>query len=289
MKRFLLTTAIAVTCMLTIQAQKYKSWHSSVTDRDYGVLAENIKGDNFDCLIYGQSLYQHIPITGIRIDSKTIPAFVKELRSFAEQAGVWFETKAPITGIEEPGLVFKTNFKNVTAWYDMGTPPEPQYYTMNNAPVEAYSQMKDFTIGAVYLGVAPIVDKNGNRHLGVVLPFGSKQEIEAFITAIEGLNPKVEEAYCAYCDVNLTAGEAHQANCPYAQDSEVNDSLPSSQSTKPVQPPHDIHITCHQCGAVFSGKSASLAFENPRNHKKDCPLFNQVPEVPQVPQTPKIQ
>lgn len=288
MKRLFLSIAILVSS-LSVIAQRYGSWHSSVTDRDYGVSTENIRGDNFDCLIYGQSLYQYIPITGIRIDSKNIPAFVRELRSFAEQAGVWFETKAPITGIEEPGQVFKTNFKKVTAWYDMGSPPEPQYYTMSNAPVEAYSQMKDFTIGAVYLGVAPIVDKDGNRHPGVVLPFGSKQEIEALISAIEGLNPNVEEAYCAYCDVNLTAGEAHQANCPYAQDSEVNDSLPSSQSTKPVQPPHDIHITCPQCGAVFTGKSASLAFKNGRNHNKGCPLFNQVPEVPQVPQTPKIQ
>ena len=100
--------------------------------------------------------------------------------------------------------------------------------------------------------------------------------------------PQVSDPHCAYCDVNLTAGEAHQANCPYAHDSEVNDSLPSSQSTKPVQPPHDIHITCPQCGAVFTGKSASLAFKNGRNHNKGCPLFNQVPEVPQVPQTPKI-
>ncbi|MBR4369351.1 MAG: hypothetical protein IKP52_08670, partial [Prevotella sp.] len=141
MKRFLLTTAIAVGCMLTVQAQKYKSWHSSVTDRDYGVSAENIKGDNFDCLIYGQSLYQYIPITGIRIDSKNIPAFVKELRSLADKAGLWWETKAPVTGIEDAAVLFDTNFKNVTAWFDIGTPPEPEYHNMKDAHVEAYTQM----------------------------------------------------------------------------------------------------------------------------------------------------
>ena len=289
MKRFLLTTAIAVTCMLTIQAQKYKSWHSSVTDRDYGVSAENIKGDNFDCLIYGQSLYQYIPITGIRIDSKNIPAFVKELRSLADKAGLWWETKAPVTGIEDAAVLFDTNFKNVTAWFDIGTPPEPEYHNMKDAHVEAYTQMMFVGDDAVYLSVAPIVDKDKNRHPGFILPFGSKQEIEALITAIESLNPSVEEAYCIFCDVNLKTGEAHKQNCPYYQDAEANDSLPSSQSTKPVQPPHDIHITCPQCGAVFTGKSASLAFKNGRNHNKGCPLFNQVPEVPQVPQPPKIQ
>ena len=294
MKRFLLTTAIAVGCMLTVQAQKYKSWHSSVTDRDYGVSAENIKGDNFDCLIYGQSLYQYIPITGIRIDSKNIPAFVKELRSLADKAGLWWETKAPVTGIEDAAVLFDTNFKNVTAWFDIGTPPEPEYHNMKDAHVEAYTQMMFVGDDAVYLSVSPIVDKDKNRHPGFILPFGSKQEIEALITAIESLNPSVEEAYCIFCDVNLTAGEAHQANCPYYQDAEANDSLPASQSPQQEsvsvpQPMHDICITCPQCGAEFTGKSASLAFKNGRNHNKGCPLFNQVPEVPQVPQTPKIQ
>lgn len=294
MKRFLLTTAIAVTCMLTIQAQKYKSWHSSVTDRDYGVSAENIKGDNFDCLIYGQSLYQYIPITGIRIDSKNIPAFVKELRSLADKAGLWWETKAPITGIEDAAVLFDTNFKNVTAWFDIGTPPEPEYHNMKDAHVEAYTQMMFVGDDAVYLSVSPIVDKDKNRHPGFILPFGSKQEIEALITAIESLNPSVEEAYCIFCDVNLKTGEAHKQNCPYYQDAEANDSLPASQSPQQEsvsvpQPMHDICITCPQCGAEFTGKSASLAFKNGRNHNKGCPLFNQVPEVPQVPQTPKIQ
>lgn len=294
MKRFLLTTAIAVGCMLTVQAQKYKSWHSSVTDRDYGVSAENIKGDNFDCLIYGQSLYQYIPITGIRIDSKNIPAFVKELRSLADKAGLWWDTKAPVTGIEDAAVLFDTNFKNVTAWFDIGTPPEPEYHNMKDAHVEAYTQMMFVGDDAVYLSVSPIVDKDKNRHPGFILPFGSKQEIEALITAIESLNPSVEEAYCIFCDVNLKTGEAHKQNCPYYQDAEANDSLPASQSPQQEsvsvpQPMHDICITCPQCGAEFTGKSASLAFKNGRNHNKGCPLFNQVPEVPQVPQTPKIQ
>ncbi len=223
MKRIFLTTSIAVACLLTVQAQKYKSWHSSVTDRDYGVMAENIKGDNFDCLIYGKSLNQHIPIAGIRIDSKDIPAFVEELRSFAGQAGEWFEKKAPITGIEDYGYHFKTNFKGVTAWYDMGTPPEPQYHTMSNAPVETYSQMLFFSIGAVYLGVAPIVDKEGNRHPGVVLPFGSKQEIEEFVTAVESLNPNEICITCPQCGAELYGKSAslffddphnHEKGCP---------------------------------------------------------------------------
>ena len=289
MRKKLLLLAVATVCCLCASAQRYGSWHSSVTGRDYGVLVENVKGKSFDCLIYGQSLNKHIPIVGMRLSSKHIPAFVKELRSLADKAGLWWDTKAPVTGIEDAAVLFDTNFKNVTAWFDIGTPPEPEYHNMKDAHVEAYTQMMFVGDDAVYLGVAPIVDKDKNRHPGFFLPFGSKQEIEALITAIEGLNPNVEEAYCAYCDVNLTAGEAHQANCPYAHDSEVNDSLPSSQSTKPVQHPHDIHITCPQCGAVFTGKSASLAFKNGRNHKEDCPIFNKVPDVPQVPQAPKIQ
>ena len=289
MRKKLLLLAVATVCCLCASAQRYGSWHSSVTGRDYGVLVENVKGKSFDCLIYGQSLNKHIPIVGMRLSSKHIPAFVKELRSLADKAGLWWDTKAPVTGIEDAAVLFDTNFKNVTAWFDIGTPPEPEYHNMKDAHVEAYTEMMLVGDDAVYLSVAPIVDKDKNRHPGFFLPFGSKQEIEAFITAIEGLNPNVEEAYCAYCGVNLTAGEAHQANCPYAHDSEVNDSLPSSQSTKPVQPPHDIHITCPQCGAVFTGKSASLAFKNGHNHNKGCPLFNQVPEVPQVPQAPKIQ
>jgi hypothetical protein len=160
---------------------------------------------------------------------------------------------------------------------------------MKDAHVEAYTQMMFVGDDAVYLSVSPIVDKDKNRHPGFILPFGSKQEIEALITAIESLNPSVEEAYCIFCDVNLKTGEAHKQNCPYYQDAEANDSLPASQSPQSVQHPHEIHITCPQCGAVFSGKSASLAFKNGRNHNKGCPLFNQVPEVPQVPQTPKIQ
>ena len=286
MKRLLLCLAVIVGT-LPVTAQRYKSWYSSVTDKEYGVIAENIKGDNFDCMIYGQSLYKHIPIAGFRIAKKDVPAFVKELRSFAEQAGQWFEKQPPIAGIEDSGRQFKTSFNGVTAWYDMGTPPEPQYHNMANARMEAYSQMGEFTVGAVYLSVAPIVDKDGNRHPGVVLPFGSQNEIEAFITAVESLNPNVEEAYCAYCGANLTAGETHSAKCPYYHDSETNDSSPSSQITNhqsPITNHHiDIHITCPQCGAVFSGKSASLFFENPHNHRKDCPLFNKPIEVPQVP------
>lgn len=288
MKRLLLCLVI-LTGTLSVMAQKYGSWHSSVTGRDYGVLVENVKGKSFDCLIYGQSLNKHIPIVGIRLSSKHIPAFVKELRSLADKAGLWWETKAPITGIEDAAVLFDTNFKNVTAWFDIGTPPEPEYHNMKDAHVEAYTQMMFVGDDAVYLSVSPIVDKDKNRHPGFILPFGSKQEIEALITAIESLNPSVEEAYCIFCDVNLKTGEAHKQNCPYYQDAEANDSLPASQSTKPVQPPHDIHITCPQCGAEFTGKSASLAFKNGRNHNKGCPLFNQVPEVPQVPQTPKIQ
>lgn len=63
----------------------------------------------------------------------------------------------------------------------------------------------------------------------------------------------------------------------------------SSQAEPVHKPQHrdDIHITCPQCGAEFTGKSASLFFDNPHNHKKDCPLFNKVPDVPQVPQVPK--
>ena len=287
MKRLFFCLVI-MTGTLSVMAQKYQSWYSSVTDREYGVIAENIKGNNFDCRIYCQSLNKSIPIAGFFIASKDIPAFVKELRSFYGQAGAWLEKQAPITGIAECGKEFKTNFKGVTAWYDMGTPPEPQYHTMSNAPVEAYSQMIDFRVGAAYLGVAPIVDKDANRHQGVVLPFGTKEEIEAFIKAIESLNPNVEEAYCSYCEVNLTKGAPHKTNCPYYLDPEVNDSLPPSQSTQSQSvtvPQHlnDIHITCPQCGAEFHGKSASLFFENPRNHKKDCPLFNKVPSVPQVP------
>ena len=266
MKRLLLCLVI-LTGTLSVMAQKYGSWHSSVTGRDYGVLAENIKGKSFDCFIYGQSLNKHIPIVGMRLSSKHIPAFVKELRSLADKAGLWWDTKAPVTGIEDAAVLFDTNFKNVTAWFDIGTPPEPEYHNMKDAHVA-------------------IVDKDKNRHPGFILPFGSKKEIEALITAIESLNPSVEEAYCIFCDVNLKTGEAHKQNCPYALDTEENDSSPSSQSTQSVQHPHEIHITCPQCGAVFSGKSASLAFKNGRNHKEDCPIFNKVPDVPQV---PKIQ
>ncbi len=282
MKRFLLTIAIAVMCMLTVHAQRYKSWHSSVTDRDYGVSAENIKGKNFDCLIYGQSMYKYIPITGIRIANKDIPAFVKEVRAVAEKAGQWWEKKACGMGVDDAGVSFETNFRSVTAWYDMGTPPEPIYHDMKNAKLEAYGEMQSVGLGIVFLSVSPIIDKDGNRHTGVVLPFGSKEEIIAFADAVEKLNPSVEEACCIYCGVNLTTGEAHKSDCPYYLSSEVSDSL---SQTAP-KPKDDIHITCQQCGATFSGKSASLAFDNPRNHKKGCPLFNKVPEVPQV---PKIQ
>ena len=163
---------------------------------------------------------------------------------------------------------------------------------MKDAHVEAYTQMMFVGDDAVYLSVAPIVDKDKNRHPGFVLPFGSKQEIEALITAIESLNPSVEEAYCIFCDVNLKTGEAHKQNCPYYQDAEANDSLPASQrpqqeSVSAPQPMHDICITCPHCGATFVGKSASLFMENPRNHKSDCPLFNKVIEVPQVPDLQK--
>ena len=289
MRKKLLLLAVATVCCLCASAQRYGSWHSSVTGRDYGVLVENVKGKSFDCLIYGQSLNKHIPIVGMRLSSKHIPAFVKELRSLADKAGLWWDTKAPVTGIEDAAVLFDTNFKNVTAWFDIGTPPEPEYHNMKDAHVEAYTQMMFLGDDAVYLSVAPIVDKDKNRHPGFFLPFGSKQEIDAFIKAVESLNPNVEEAYCLYCDANLTTCEAHKKNCPYALDTEENDSSPSSQSTQSVQHPHDIHITCPQCGAVFSGKSASLAFKNGRNHKEDCPIFNKVPDVPQVPQAPKIQ
>ena len=284
--------AIALVCCLCASGQKYGSWHSSVTDRDYGVSVENVKGKSFDCLIYAQSLNKHIPIVGLRIAIKDLPAFVKELRALADKAGQWWETKAPVTGVEDAGVLFDTNFKHVTAWFDMGTPPDPQYHNMNNAHVEAYTQMSFVGDGAVYLSVAPIVDKDKNRHPGIVLPFGSKKEIEALITAIESLNPSVEEAYCIYCGVNLKIGEAHKQNCPYSPDAEENDSLPSSQSPQQEsvsapQPMHDIEITCPQCGATFHGKSASLAFKYGRNHKKGCPIFNKVIEVPQVPNLQK--
>ena len=147
MKRFLLTIAIAVMCMLTVHAQRYKSWHSSVTDRDYGVAAENIKGKNFDCLIYGQSMYKYIPITGIRIANKDIPAFVKEVRAVAEKAGQWWEKKACGMGVDDAGVSFETNFRSVTAWYDMGTPPEPIYHDMKNAKLEAYGEMQSVGLG----------------------------------------------------------------------------------------------------------------------------------------------
>ena len=171
MKRLLLCLVI-LTGTLSVMAQKYGSWHSSVTGRDYGVLAENIKGKSFDCFIYGQSLNKHIPIVGMRLSSKHIPAFVKELRSLAD-------------GIEDAAVLFDTNFKNVTAWFDIGTPPEPEYHNMKDAHVEAYTQMMFVGDDAVYLSVSPIVDKDKNRHPGFILPFGSKQEIEALITAIE--------------------------------------------------------------------------------------------------------
>ncbi|MDO4980175.1 MAG: hypothetical protein Q4E58_04610 [Prevotellaceae bacterium] len=288
MKRLLLCLVI-LTGTLSVMAQKYGSWHSSVTGRDYGVLAENIKGKSFDCFIYGQSLNKHIPIVGMRLSSKHIPAFVKELRSLADKAGLWWDTKAPVTGIEDAAVLFDTNFKNVTAWFDIGTPPEPEYHNMKDAHVEAYTQMMFVGDDAVYLSVAPIVDKDKNRHPGFILPFGSKKEIEALITAIESLNPNVEEAYCIFCDVNLKTGEAHKQNCPYYQDAEANDSLPASQSPQQEsvsvpQPMHDICITCPHCGATFVGKSASLFFNE--HCKKDCPRFNQIIQVPQVPATP---
>ena len=278
MKRLLLCLVI-LTGTLSVMAQKYGSWHSSVTGRDYGVLAENIKGKSFDCFIYGQSLNKHIPIVGMRLSSKHIPAFVKELRSLADKAGLWWDTKAPVTGIEDAAVLFDTNFKNVTAWFDIGTPPEPEYHNMKDAHVEAYTQMMFVGDDAVYLSVAPIVDKD------------SKQEIEALITAIESLNPSVEEAYCIFCDVNLKTGEAHKQNCPYYQDAEANDSLPASQSPQQEsvsvpQPMHDICITCPHCGATFVGKSASLFFNE--HCKKDCPRFNQIIQVPQVPATPDL-
>ena len=283
--------AISLVCCFCASAQKYGSWHSSVTERDYGVLVENVKGKSFDCLIYGQSLNKHIPIVGIRLSSKHIPAFVKELRSLADKAGLWWDTKAPVTGIEDAAVLFDTNFKNVTAWFDIGTPPEPEYHNMKDAHVEAYTQMMFVGDDAVYLSVSPIVDKDKNRHPGFILPFGSKKEIEALITAIESLNPSVEEAYCIYCDVNLKTGEAHKQNCPYYQDAEASDSLPSSQSPQQEsvsapQPMHDIRITCPHCGATFVGKSASLFFNE--HCKKDCPRFNQIIQVPQVPATPEL-
>lgn len=250
--------AIAFAFCLCANAQKYGSWHSSVTDRDYGVSVENVKGKSFDCLIYAQSLNKHIPIVGLRIANKDLPAFVKELSALADKAGQWWETKAPVTGVEDAGVLFDTNFKHVTAWFDMGTPPDPQYHNMKDAHVEAYTQMSFVGDGAVNLSVAPIVDKDKNRHPGIILPFGSKQEMEELITAIESLNPNAKE-------------------------------FPQQESVSAPQQPHDIQITCPQCGAEFTGKSASLAFKNGRNHKKGCPIFNNVPEVPQVPQVPKIQ
>ena len=254
MKRLLLCM-IVMTSSLLVMAQKYGGWHSSVTDRDYGVSADNGKGKSFDCLIYGQSLNKHIPIVGLRIASKDIPAFVKEMRALADKAGQWWKAKAPVTGIEDVAILFDTNFKNVTAWFDTGTPPEPEYHNVKDAHVEAYTQMSFVGDGAVYLSVAPIVDKNKNRHPGFILPFGSKQEMEEFITAVERLDPNAEDAL-------------------------------QQESVFETQDTHDIEITCPQCGAVFVGKSASLAFNNPRNHEKDCPLFNEVIEVPQVPQVP---
>lgn len=290
MKKLVLL-AVAAVCSLWADAQRYCSWHSSVTDRDYGVSAENVRGDAFDCLIYGQSLYKHIPIVGCRIASRDIPAFVREMRALADRAGEWWQTKAPVTGVEDAGILFPTNFQHVTAWFDMGTPPEPQYHNMEDARLEAYTQMQFVGDGAVYLSVAPVVDKDGNRHPGFVLPFGSKEEMEALITALEGLNPSVEEAHCIFCDVNLKTGEAHKQNCPYYQDAEANDSLPASQrpqqeSVSAPQPMHDICITCPHCGATFVGKSASLFFNE--HCKKDCPRFNQIIQVPQVPATPDL-
>lgn len=259
MKRFLLTTAIAAMCMLTAQAQKYLSWYSSATDREYGVLADNINGDKFDCMLYGQSLYKYIPIAGIRIAKKDIPAFVRELRAVAEKAGKWWDEKACGMGADDAGVAFDSNFKKVTAWYDMGTPPEPIYHNMKDAKVEVYGEMQWVGMGTVYLSVAPIIDKDNNRHPGVVLPFGSKQEMIALADAMEKLDPNVEVP-----------------EEPVATTIEQKD-------------PRDIHITCPQCGAEFTGKSASLAFKNGRNHNKGCPLFNKIPEVPQVPQPPKIR
>ena len=253
MKRFLFTIAIAVTCMLTMQAQRYLSWYSSATDQEYGVLADNINGDKFDCMLYGQSLYKYIPIAGIRIAKKDIPAFVRELRAVAEKAGKWWEEKACGMGVDDAGVSFDANFRGVTAWYDMGTPPEPIYHDMKDAKLEAYGEMQSVGLGVVFLSVSPIIDKDNNRHPGVVLPFGSKQEMIALADAMDKLNPSIEEDFF------------------------------------PPQHAKDIHITCQQCGAVFSGKSASLAFDNPRNHKKGCPLFNKIPEVPEVPQVPKLK
>jgi len=292
MKKQVLLTVALVSC-LCASAQKYGSWHSSVTDREYGVSVDSVRGEAFDCLLYGQSLNKHIPIVGCRIASGDIPTFVKEMRTLADMAGQWWETKAPVTGIEDGGLQFPTSFQNVTAWFDMGIPPEPQYHNMENARVEAYTQMMFVGDGAVCLSVAPIVDKDGNRHPGFVLPFGSKEEMEILITAIEGLNPNAEEAYCIYCDVNLKTGEAHKKNCPYYVDAQENDSLTTSQSphlesVSATQHMHDISITCPQCGATFNGKSASIFFKNPRNHEKDCPLFNGGIQVPQVPATPDL-
>ena len=282
--------AIAFAFCLCANAQKYGSWHSSVTDRDYGVSVENVKGKSFDCLIYAQSLNKHIPIVGLRIAIKDLPAFVKELRALADKAGQWWETKAPITGIEDAAVLFDTNFKNVTAWFDMGTPPEPEYHNMKDAHVEAYTQMQFVGDGVVYLSVAPIVDKDKNRHPGIILPFGSKQEMEELITAIESLNPNAKEAYCIYCDVNLKTDEAHKQNCPYYLETEESDSLssqrPQQESVSAPQPMHDICITCPHCGATFVGKSASLFFNE--HCKKDCPRFNQIIQVPQVPATPEL-
>ena len=256
MKRLLLCLVI-LTGTLSVMAQKYGSWHSSVTGRDYGVLAENIKGKSFDCFIYGQSLNKHIPIVGMRLSSKHIPAFVKELRSLADKAGLWWDTKAPVTGIEDAAVLFDTNFKNVTAWFDIGTPPEPEYHNMKDAHVEAYTQMMFVGDDAVYLSVAPIVDKDKNRHPGFVLPFGSKQEIEALITAIESLNPSVEEAYCIFCDVNLKTGEAHKQNCPYYQDAATAGiSICTSAHARHLH--HVSTLWCYfrgQVGKSFHGKS----------------------------------
>ncbi len=86
---------------------------------------------------------------------------------------------------------------------------------------------------------------------------------------------------CAYCGVSLKKGEAHKKDCPYYVEPGQEDSLSVVKDTIP-QPSLDIVITCPQCGETFHGKSASLAFERPENHKPNCPFNRVLLTVPQV-------
>lgn len=186
MKRILIIAAFV--CSICVQAQqpeRFSKWYSSATDREYVVAAETVKGDNFECLIYAQSLYMHIPVVGLKIYAKDIPAFVAKLRSLAEVAGTWWQQEAASLGVEDLGRVFAVDFPSVTAWYDPATPPDTDYHDMNNAKIEAYSQMQFAFHGVVFLSVSPIVDKDTHRHPGLILPFGNKEEIEAFAKALE--------------------------------------------------------------------------------------------------------